>query len=198
MMADIVVRTRALAGAEVVTSRAARRTLAVLFFAVLTALGAYVMVPIPGTPVPVTLQTMVVILSGVLLGARLGAASQLAYLAAGIAGAPVFTGGGAGPLHLMGLTGGYLLAFPVAAAVAGAVAGRARSRGVGRVRILAGLAAGAAVILAVGASQLAILTGDAANAIRLGITPFVAGDAVKILVALLVANRVRDRVLGRL
>ena len=74
---------------------------------------------IPHQPVPFTLQTMVVLLAGAFLGPRNGAISQLLYLGAGALGLPVFAGGAPGFLHLIGPTGGYLLAFPAAAAVTG-------------------------------------------------------------------------------
>lgn len=86
-------------------------------FAAATALGARV--EIPHQPVPFTLQTMVVLLAGAFLGPRNGAISQLLYLGAGAIGLPVFAGGAPGFLHLVGPTGGYLMAFPAAAAVAG-------------------------------------------------------------------------------
>ncbi|MGH7539390.1 MAG: biotin transporter BioY, partial [Gemmatimonadota bacterium] len=89
----------------------ARRVIAVLAFAALTALGARIAVPLPGTPVPFTFQVVAVLLAGVLLGPRLGAASQAAYLAAGASGLPIFAAGG-GVAYLLGPTGGYLLAFP--------------------------------------------------------------------------------------
>jgi len=86
-------------------------------FAVATALGARV--EIPHYPVPFTLQTMVVLLAGAFLGARNGAYSQILYLGAGLIGLPVFAGGAFGFMKIAGPTGGYLLAFPIAAAAAG-------------------------------------------------------------------------------
>src|SRR5262245_50718032 len=80
----------------------------VVGFAILLAVSAKLSFPIPGTPVPATLQTMVVLLSGAFLGPWGGAFTVLTYLAAGIAGAPVFALGG-GPAYLMGPTGGYLI-----------------------------------------------------------------------------------------
>jgi biotin transport system substrate-specific component len=86
-------------------------------FAAATALSARL--EIPHDPVPFTLQTMVVLLAGAFLGARNGAVSQLLYLGAGILGAPVFAGGTFGAARLIGVTGGYLIAFPLAAAAVG-------------------------------------------------------------------------------
>src|SRR5688500_4177696 len=118
-MSDALLQLQKLGAVEVVPSRAARRALAVIAFALLTALGAYAAVPLPFTPVPVSLQTLFVTLAGVLLGPTLGAASQITYLVAGAMGAPVFAGAGAGLPHLFGPTGGYLIAFPVAAYLSG-------------------------------------------------------------------------------
>lgn len=194
-MNDRLLQLRRLAGIEVVTGIPARRVVAVAVFTILTALSAYVAVPVPGTPVPVTLQTMVVVLAGALLGPTLGAASQVAYLMAGIMGAPVFSGGMAGLAHLFGPTGGYLLAFPVAAAVAGMIAGGRKG---GLLRLALGLVVAHAVVLVGGAAQLAILTGGLERAVALGIVPFLAGSVVKVVGALLVSARLRDRTLGLL
>jgi biotin transport system substrate-specific component len=184
--------------AEGATGRWPRRIAALVAFAVLTGISAVVEVPIPGTPVPITLQTMVVSLAGALLGPWLGAASQAAYLAVGAMGAPVFAGGGFGLAHLLGPTGGYLLAFPLAAAVTGWLAGPPVKGLLPALRLALAITIGTLVILGGGAAQLSLLTGDPAAALRLGVLPFLAGDALKILGALLVALRYRARTLGSL
>ena len=86
----------------------------VLLFTLLTTLGAIVRIPLPNTPVPLTLQTVFVVLSGVALGARLGLASQLLYVALGTAGMPIFANGGSGIAYVTGPTAGYLLGFHAA------------------------------------------------------------------------------------
>src|SRR6185503_5326584 len=99
-------------------------------FAAAVAAASQVAIPIPGTPVPFTLQPMLVILAGMWLGPVAGAASMLLYLAAGAVGLPVFTPLGApGIARFFGPTGGYLMAYPVAAYVAGALCRRATSLG---------------------------------------------------------------------
>jgi len=190
-------QVRRLAALEVMPSLAGRRVLAVLVFAAATTLGAYVSVPIPGVAVPITLQTLFVIMSGLLLGPWLGAASQMTYIAAGALGAPVFAGG-FGALALAGPTGGYLLAFPVGAWVAGRLAGPPRSGvlAVARVGLAAGL--GSAVILLSGAARLSLLVGGPGRAMVLGVLPFLAGDCVKLCLALLASGRLRSRTLGLL
>ncbi len=107
------------------------RAAAVVFVAVLTAVAAQVSLPLPFTPVPFTLQPMVVLVGGAALGARLGMASQVLYLLAGIAGLPVFATSAVLPqgfLRLLGPTGGFLMAYPFAAFIAGWLAERGFDR----------------------------------------------------------------------
>lgn len=167
------------------TSPVARQIAGVLVFAVLTALSARISLPIPGTPVPFTFQPLAVMLAGGLLGARLGMLSQLTYLAAGAVGMPVFAAG-AGAAYLLGPTGGYLMAYPLAAFVTGAIVGRGVLRSV-----LAPLA-GLAVIYAGGVAWLAVL-GSLTTAVAVGLQPFVLADLVKVALAAVVLLGLRDR-----
>ena len=106
----------------------ASRAVGVVGFAAAVAAASQIAIPLPGTPVPITLQPMLVILAGMWLGPVAGAASMVLYLAAGAAGLPVFTPMGApGIARFFGPTGGYLLAYPAAAFVAGALSRRAPS-----------------------------------------------------------------------
>ena len=113
---------------------AGRRAFAVGVAALVVAASAQVTVPVPLSPVPMTLQPLAVLAVGGLLGAALGGSALLLYLCLGLLGLPVFAGGSGGLLHVLGPTGGYLLAFPAAAAVAGRLAGDARSLGQGPAR----------------------------------------------------------------
>jgi len=99
---------------EIVVNKSASRVIGVMAFVILTALGAFVRLPLPFTPVPITLQTFFVLLSGAFLGSRLGAASQLGYILLGIAGLPIFTNAGSGLFYLFGPTGGYIFGFILA------------------------------------------------------------------------------------
>jgi len=113
------------------TARSPRtRALGILLATGVLALASQFALPIPGTPVPITLQPLVVVLAGLMLGPVDGAAAMVLYLVAGAAGLPVFAPIGVpGFMRLLGPTGGYLLAYPVAAAVAGRLgAGRHRCR----------------------------------------------------------------------
>jgi biotin transport system substrate-specific component len=197
-MNPVLAQIRRVAAVEVVTGVPARRVFAVVTFALLTAFSAHVSAPLPGTAVPVSLQTLVVLLSGMLLGPALGAAAQTAYLMAGAAGLPVFAAG-LGIPYLFGPTGGYLLAFPAAAAVAGAVAVHARGGAVAKIGTLtlAGVLA-TLTVYAGGMAQLTLLTGDAAAALRMGVLPFVVGDLAKLALAVVLAMRIRRRTLALL
>lgn len=157
----------------------------VVGFAAAVAAASQIAIPLPFTPVPITLQPMLVILAGMMLGPIAGAASMLLYLAAGAAGLPVFTPVGApGIARLFGPTGGYLIAYPVAAFVAGAIATRSSSF-LGR--SLAALA-GIVVIYFGGVTQLAVLNGSYSRAVTLGVTPFALLDVAKAFVAALVSR----------
>ena len=157
-----------------------RSALLVVGFSLLTALAAQVVVPLPWTPVPLTGQTFAVLLTGALLGPRLGALAMLAYLAEGAAGLPFFRAGAGGAAHLSGATAGYLFAFPVAAYVTGYLAERGWDRRF--VTAAAAMALGSLVILACGWGWLSLALG-AGQAFRLGVLPFLAGDVVKITLA---------------
>lgn len=160
----------------------------VVGFALALAAASQLAIPLPNTPVPLTLQPMLVVLAGLWLGPRAAAASMLLYLAAGAAGLPVFTPFGApGAARLLGPTGGYLLAYPLAAWLTSRLAMQASSY---RRRALATFA-GMVVLYAGGFAQLAALTGSLGRAAVLGLVPFVALDVGKALVAALIAPRAR-------
>lgn len=166
------------------SAAAAVRVLAVLFIAVLTAAAAQVSVPLPFTPVPFTLQPLVVLLGGAALGARLGCASQVLYLAAGLAGLPVFAASPALPqgiARVLGPTGGYLMSYPLAAFVTGALAERGFDRRY--LTSVVAMTAGLIVIFASGVAWLALLLpgpGSLAAAARAGLWPFLPADLLKV------------------
>jgi len=172
--------------------RLGRRLVEVGIGALLVAGAAQVTVPVPFSPVPMTLQPLAVLVVGGLLGSTGGLAALVTYLGLGLLGLPVFAGGSSGVLHLLGPTGGYLLAFPVAAAVVGALAGS----GAGVLRTLLASALGMGVIHAGGVAQLALLGGDPALAIRVGFVPFLTGDLLKVGLAAAVVLGVRPVLRG--
>jgi biotin transport system substrate-specific component len=164
------------------------RVASVLLITALTAAAAQVSIPLPFTPVPFTLQPMVVLLGGAALGARLGMSAQVIYLLAGIAGLPVFAASAVlpqGPLRLLGPTGGFLWSYPFAAFVAGSLAERGFDR-----RYLTSVAAmtcGLAIVFACGVTWLALFARPAGTgfdaALRTGFYPFVPADIFKVLIA---------------
>ena len=159
---------------------------AVLFVTVLTIAAAQVSIPLPFTPVPFTLQPMVVLVGGAALGARLGMTSQLLYIAVGLAGLPVFAASPVLPqgfARLLGPTGGYLMSYPLAAFVAGYLAQRGFDRRY-LTSVLA-MAAGLAIIFACGVAWIAFGTPHAglSTAVQTGLIPFIPADIVKICLA---------------
>ncbi len=139
---------------------------------------------IPFYPVPMTLQTLVVLLIGVAFGWRLGFATVVFYLAQGAAGLPVFAGTpekGLGLAYLMGPTGGYLVGFAIAAAITGWMAERGLDRSA--VGTAAAMLCGNAVIYACGLAWLGQFIGYSEKLFAFGITPFILGDFVKIALA---------------
>lgn len=134
------------------------------------------------SPVPITGQTLAVVMLGALLGSRRGAACLLAYLLEGLAGFPVFSGGGAGLAHMLGPTGGYLVGFVAAAWLTGALAEHGWDRRLERAFVA--MAAGNLAIYFLGLPWLAAYVG-LSRALALGFTPFIPGDLLKLGVATL-------------
>jgi biotin transport system substrate-specific component len=173
-----------------VDARTAGRTISVVAGALVVALGAQMAVPLPGSPIPITLQVPAVLIVGGLLGPGLGAASLVLYLAMGAGGLPVFAPAGMpGVARLLGPTGGYLLAMPLAAAAVGRIAAPASAG-----RIALAMLAGLLIVHAGGIAQLAVLGGDLSVAMQLGSVPFLIGDLVKLLFAGLVIGKFGSRI----
>jgi len=172
------------ASLPIAATRPVRVAIGVLVFAIATAVSAKLQVTLPGTPVPFTFQPLLVLLAGGLLGARAGAASQVLDLALGALGVPVFAFGG-GAAYLLGPTGGYLLAYPLAATLVGAMAGPRF------LRVLLAMLSGLGVIYAGGVAWLAVLFGVTA-VYTLGLAPFIAADLVKVALGAVVVRRARE------
>ena len=154
-------------------------------FAIFAAIGALALVvsakvQVPFYPVPMTLQTLVVLLLGAAYGARLAVATIALYLIEGLIGLPVFAGASAGPLYFAGPTGGYLIGFLAAAGVIGFLAERGWDRST--LRLLATMTIGHVIIFVFGFAWLAVLFG-ADKAWSGGVAPFFAATIVKTLLA---------------
>ncbi len=170
VLADFWSRTR-VADAVTVVSAAA-----------LTTVSAQIVLPVPGTPVPITGQTLAVLLTAAALGPARGALGQLLYVIAAFVGLPVLAQGSGGSTAVFGATGGYLLGFIVAAAVVGRLAQGGWSRT--PVRVFASYALGSVVIYTFGATVLGFVTNhDLTWAVQKGVLPFLVGDGLKALLA---------------
>ena len=152
----------------------------VFVFSLLTALAAQIVIPVG--PVPITAQTFAVLLTGALLGSRLGAMAMIVYLIEGASGLPFFYGGHGGITHLLGPTGGYLVAFPAAAFITGAFAENGWDKRF--LTAVAAMAAGSLIIMAAGWAWFSFVTHTAPGAaFKLTVAPFLIGDVIKILLA---------------
>lgn len=171
--------------------RASSRVARIIAFVAFTSIGAQASMRLPMTPVPVTMQTLFAVLAGMVLGPRDGFVSMLAYVGAGLAGAPVFADFSFGPWAILGPTGGYIVSFPMGALVSGVA--RERSRGTFPELFLAALL-GSSTILLIGSSYLAALSGlSPGGAFLAGVAPFVYGEAVKAVIASATVSRIARR-----
>ncbi|MDR1128190.1 MAG: biotin transporter BioY [Treponema sp.] len=162
-------------------------------FAALIAAGTFISIPLPFSPVPIVLQNLFALLSGLVLGPALGAAAAAVYLAAGAIGAPVFAGASGGFVHFLGPTGGFLCGYFFAAAGAGLIAGRPRA-GVKTPlwRIILAAAAGLLIVYVPGLIRLkAAASLPWGGTFIAGFLPFLPGDIVKAVAAVLISPRLR-------
>jgi biotin transport system substrate-specific component len=175
---------------EVVLSKTATRAMGITVFVILTALGAFVRIPLPFSPVPLTLQTFFVLLGAAVLGKNRGTAAQLSYIALGAAGLPIFSGAGSGLVYLAGPTAGYLMGF-VAASL---FIGYALSRLEKKFMVLLAFFAAEFLILGLGAFWLKTLLGCSLNqALIMGVIAFIPGDLVKAALAFFVYQKIKSR-----
>lgn len=158
---------------------------------VITAAGAYITIPLPFSPVPITGQTFFVLLSGLLLGTRLGALAMVVYVVIGAVGFPVYAGGTGGVGHLIGPTGGYIFGFIAAGAVTGLIARLAVGKG-RKLRLalfIGAVVAGEVVIYVFGIPWLAEIADlSLVKALSLGLVPFMPGDSIKAAAAVAVSE----------
>lgn len=150
--------------------------------ALLIYLSARIVIPVPGSPVPITGQTFGVLLVGGALGFRRGLVGVSLYVLLGVVGLPFFAEGKGGISVIWGATGGYLIGFVVAGALVGRLAELGWDRRIGGA--LGAMLLGNVVIYAIGLPWLGVVTSaSAAETIGLGLTPFLVGDALKLILA---------------
>ena len=159
-----------------------RNAALVLGLTALTAMSAYVSIPLPFTPVPLTLQTFAVLAGSAALGAERAVLAQVLYITLAVAGAPILAGGAGGREEVIGATGGYLLGFVLASYVVGRISAAGASTKTSTTALA--YVAGSLVIYSLGAPWLAYVAGfSMSEAIAAGVVPFLIGDAIKALAA---------------
>jgi biotin transport system substrate-specific component len=152
-----------------------------LLFSCFVAASAYVRIPLPFTPVPITGQTFAVLFTGAVLGWHRATLSLSLYLVEGVIGLPVFTGGLAGLAHLYGPTGGYLLSYPLAAGFVGLLAERGWDRTPARAALA--MTIGNGIVFLLGVLWLSRFVGGIESAIGKGLMPFLPGEMIKTALA---------------
>ncbi|MDR2029666.1 MAG: biotin transporter BioY [Treponema sp.] len=165
----------------------------IALFAALTAAGTFITIPLPISPVPVVLQNLFALLAGLILGPLLGGLAVGLYLIAGAVGAPVFAGAAGGFTRFLGPTGGFLLGYLFSAIVAGAIAGRPRGEEGKRLgRIIMGTFLGLLSVYVPGLIRLKMIMGTTWPAVlAAGFIPFLIGDILKGIAAVIIAPRLR-------
>src|SRR5271155_5596537 len=191
-MAKLAIQNPGAAREHTFVSEGVRQVALVVGGSLLVALCARVTVPLPFTPVPLTMQNFGVLAVGLLLGSRRGFIALALYLVEGAFGLPVFSPSplGGGIAQILGPTGGFLMAYPLVAFVAGWIYERTSAR-----FVWASVASVAAEVLlfAGGLSWLAVLTHSVSMAIRYGLYWFIFAEVIKVLMASAVASRWRQK-----
>jgi len=165
-----------------------RQMTLISLFAALTAVGAFISIPI--YPVPLTLQTLFTLLAAMTLGSVMGASSQIIYVLLGVIGLPVFAGFKAGIGILFGPTGGFLFGFIISAYVIGKIIELKKEKNI-FYYFLAGVI-GTIILYIIGITQLSLVTGiGIKKAITVGMLPFLPGDILKVIAASFIASKLR-------
>lgn len=162
-------------------------------FAALTAVCGFISIPVPGTPIPIVLQNMLVVLTGLMLGPVWGVAATVLFLAAGALGLPVFSGGTGGFVRLMGPTGGFLYGYALATLAAGLIAQRPK-HGVRTpvLRLVLATVLGFVVMYIPGVLHfMRVMDKTFSQTMTLCVVPYIPGDVIKMVVAVLLSSKLR-------
>jgi biotin transport system substrate-specific component len=179
---------------EIVVNKTVARLSGVAVFVILTTLGAFVRIPLPFTPVPITLQTFFVLLSGSFLGASLGALSQIIYIALGVAGLPIFTVSGSGLLYLAGPTTGYLFGFILASFLIGKCL---KYQNHSLISVFTFFLLADVLILGSGLAWLKFILGyKFSKLLSIAVLPFIPGDLSKACLAAVIYFKFKSRLKG--
>jgi biotin transport system substrate-specific component len=177
---------------EIILNKTLNKVIGISVFVILTSLGAFVRIPLPFSPVPITLQTFFVLLSGAFLGGNLGTVTQLSYIFLGISGLPVFAGAGSGLFYLFGPTGGYLFGFVLAAIFIGRFI-KYSHHSLFSTFILFCL--GDLILLSCGILWLKFIFGySLPKLLFIGFIPFIPGDLLKALAASTLYMKLKSRI----
>ena len=171
-----------------------RKIVFVALFAALIAVFGIVAVPVPGTPVPIVLQNMLVILTSLVLGTKLGVLSVALFLFTGLIGLPVFSGGGGGLARFLGPTGGFLYGYLLASFISGLIAGKA-SKSNKLLRLFLASFAGFVVLYIPGIIHFSlVLNKTLSQTLKLAVIPYLLPDTIKAFVAPLIAYPLRKNI----
>lgn len=162
-------------------------------FAALTAVCGFISIPVPGTPIPIVLQNMLVVLTGLLLGPIWGVAATVLFLVAGALGLPVFSGGTGGFARLMGPTGGFLYGYALATLAAGLAAQRPKYGARTPVlRLVLATVLGFVVMYIPGVLHfMRVMDKTFSQTMTLCVIPYIPGDIIKMVVAVLLSSKLR-------
>ena len=168
----------------------------VALFAAISAISGFLAVPVPGTPVPIVLQNMMVVLSGMLLGPVLGTFSTLLFVVAGLLGLPILSGGTGGFAKLMSPTGGFIVGYVISSLVAGLILGRpVYGKKVSIVKIIVAAFTGFVVMYIPGILHfMNIMDADLKESLMLCILPYLPGDLLKLILCVLLSVALRSSV----
>ena len=190
--ATVLGRLYDLSRKEIIVGSIACSIIGIFGFIIATAAGAFVRIPLPFTPVPITFQTFFVLLAGAVLGRRLGTFSQAGYVIFGLTGLPIFAGAAGGVLHFLGPTGGYLIGFVVASWAVGWLIHLKKQASF--IWAVGAMLAGSFIIYLFGATWLTLsLHIDLWKALLLGVLPFIPGDIIKLLGAAALFSAIQAR-----
>jgi biotin transport system substrate-specific component len=175
---------------DIIINRSASRVIGITAFVILTSLGAFVRIPLPFSPVPLTLQTFFVLLGAAVLGKKQAVTAQLAYVLLGAAGLPIFSGAGSGLSYLAGPTAGYLLGFIAASLLIGHFLARVSNK----FSVFVIFLAGEFLILGLGAFWLKVfLRCSFSQALVMGLILFIPGDLFKAAIAAAIYQKIKTR-----
>lgn len=174
-------------------STTAKKIVFTALFAALTAVCGFISIPVPGTPIPIVLQNMLVVLTGLMLGPVWGVCATLLFLLAGALGLPVFSGGTGGIARLMGPTGGFLYGYALATLAAGTIAQRPRyGRKDSAIRLIVATVSGFVVMYVPGVIHfMRVIDKTFGQTMALCVVPYIPGDTVKAVLAILISAKLR-------